>query len=111
VQERERIAGEREATERRVTSLTSALADVIDSIRDGGNDDEHDPDGSTVAFERAQVIALLRQARESLEALDAAAERLDRGTFGVCERCGSTIPPERLEARPTATTCVSCASS
>jgi RNA polymerase-binding transcription factor DksA len=38
-----------------------------------------------------------------------AVRRLDAGTYGVCEACGAAIPDERLEARPAARTCVSCA--
>ncbi|MEU4876995.1 TraR/DksA C4-type zinc finger protein [Streptomyces sp. NPDC021608] len=72
-------------------------------------DDEHDPEGGTTAFERAHVVALLAQARQHLEELDRALERLERGEYGKCEVCGRTIPPERLEIRPAATTCVHCA--
>ena len=104
-----RLDAERAATQRQIDALTRTFDDVVASIEDGGNDDEHDPDGSTVAFERAQVLALLRQARETLAALDVAAARVAAGTYGVCERCGGPIPAERLEARPTTTTCVGCA--
>ncbi|MFJ6940614.1 TraR/DksA family transcriptional regulator [Streptomyces sp. NPDC101132] len=74
-------------------------------------DDEHDPEGGTTAFERAHVAALLAQAREHLEEVDRALERLARGTYGRCEGCGQAIPPERLEIRPAAVTCVRCAES
>ncbi|HET9141946.1 TraR/DksA family transcriptional regulator [Actinophytocola sp.] len=73
------------------------------------HDDEHDPEGVTVAFERAQVAGLLAVATEELEALDAAVARIDAGTYGVCQRCGQPIAPERLEALPAATTCIRCA--
>ena len=43
--------------------------------------------------------------------IEAALLRLDDGSYGVCERCGDRIAAGRLEALPTATTCVSCASS
>ncbi|MFD7612414.1 TraR/DksA family transcriptional regulator [Streptomyces sp. NPDC059828] len=72
-------------------------------------DDEHDPDGGSTAFERAHVAALMARAREHLEELDQALGRLERGEYGRCENCGRTIPPERLEVRPAATTCVRCA--
>ncbi|MFI1155117.1 MULTISPECIES: TraR/DksA C4-type zinc finger protein [Streptomyces] len=72
-------------------------------------DDEHDPEGGTTAFERAHVTSLLTQAREHLEDLDRALERLEHGKYGQCESCGTSIPPERLEVRPAATTCVTCA--
>jgi RNA polymerase-binding transcription factor DksA len=39
-----------------------------------------------------------------------ALEKIDDGTYGLCDRCGASIPDERLEARPWSTLCVSCAS-
>ncbi|APU43690.1 TraR/DksA family transcriptional regulator [Streptomyces sp. TN58] len=74
-------------------------------------DDEHDPEGGTTAFERAHVAALMAQAREHLEELDEALRRLEQGRYGHCDVCGGAIPPERLEIRPAATTCVRCARS
>jgi RNA polymerase-binding transcription factor DksA len=76
---------------------------------DSNADDEHDPEGSTIAFERSQVGALINQARRHLAELDAAEERLRAGSYGCCESCGRPIPAARLEARPVARTCVSCA--
>lgn len=73
-------------------------------------DDEHDPEGGSTAFERAHVATLLSRAREHLEELDRALERLEQGRYGQYEGCGGAIPPERLEIRPAATTCVRCAS-
>jgi RNA polymerase-binding transcription factor DksA len=39
-----------------------------------------------------------------------ALEKLDEGTYGLCDRCGALIPEERLEARPWSVLCVRCAS-
>jgi len=72
-------------------------------------DDEHDPEGSTVGFERALVIDLLSQAEADVAALEAALERFDAGTYGRCEPCGRAIPTERLAANPTTRACVGCA--
>jgi DnaK suppressor protein len=104
-----RLLAERASIEEQVASLTRTFDDVVSSIEDVGNDDDHDPDGSTIAFERAQVMALLRQARENLDEVDAALARAEGGTYGTCEVCGRPIPPERLDARPTTRTCVDCA--
>ena len=73
-------------------------------------DDEHDPEGSTIAFDRAQLIAVLDQARRHLGELDQAIARLDTGTYGICVRCGGPVGAERLAARPPAATCIACAS-
>lgn len=99
-----------EAVER-LASLTGDYDAVVEASRDTNADDEHDPEGSTIAFERSQLGALARQVRSSLEEIDAALVRLDTDRYGVCERCGAEIPTDRLAARPTARTCVTCASA
>jgi DnaK suppressor protein len=102
------------ATRRRETlDLVEALGRRLDGILESSayttNDDEHDPEGVTVAFERAQVAGLLEQSRAELRALDAADARLAAGTYGDCERCGRPIAPERLDALPAVTSCIRCA--
>lgn len=95
----------------RLANLTSDHASVVEASRDTNADDEHDPEGATIAFERSQIGALVQQAQQHLTEIDAAVERLDAGTFGTCERCGEPIGEGRLEARPTARTCIRCASA
>ncbi|MFJ4921502.1 TraR/DksA family transcriptional regulator [Streptomyces sp. NPDC088725] len=96
---------------RLIDSLARLWDDVVAASALTGNDDEHDPEGATVAFERAQLRDVLKQARADLEELDRAAQRVAAGEYWVCERCGEPIPAARLTARPTATTCVGCAST
>jgi RNA polymerase-binding transcription factor DksA len=76
-----------------------------------GPDDEHDPEGSTVGYERARVSGLLARAHQEIEDLDAALERAAGETYGRCDICGAAIGSERLAALPTATTCVACAAA
>jgi DnaK suppressor protein len=108
---RERLESDRRQTIRRITQLEREFAGIVASAAAGssGGDDEHDPEGATVAFERQHVAALLEQAREHLAAIDIALRKLDSGTYGVCEVCGEPIGAERLAARPAALTCVRCA--
>ncbi len=93
----------------RAARLSAQLAELAAAAAGANADDEHDPEGATLAFEREQVAALLRQAESELAELAAARARMERGTYGVCAECHRAIPPERLEARPTARTCVECA--
>jgi RNA polymerase-binding transcription factor DksA len=72
-------------------------------------DDEHDPEGATIAFERAQIAALVRDSRVLLSELDVALARVDDGSYGICTRCGSAIAAERLVALPSTATCIGCA--
>lgn len=101
---------ERERTARRLADLTKDFEGVVEASKDSNADDEHDPEGATIAFEREQISALLDQGERQLAEIAAALERLDAGTYGVCETCGQPIAPERLEVRPVARTCIACAS-
>ncbi|ROR00404.1 TraR/DksA family transcriptional regulator [Streptomyces sp. 2132.2] len=105
----ERLAADRADTLARMAALGRDFDGIVAANALVAVDDEHDPEGGTTAFERAHVTSLLTQAREHLDELDRALERLGHGEYGRCESCGTTIPPERLEARPAATTCVTCA--
>jgi DnaK suppressor protein len=97
----------------RVVAQIAALTRNFDALVEGSllvnTDDEHDPEGATIAFERAQVSALLKQAEVDLAALDEAIERLEQGSYGRCEVCDQPIGEERLEAIPSATQCITCA--
>ena len=106
----ERLAVERADTVERLSGLEREFRGIIESADTAGTDDEHDPEGATIAFERQHVAALLSQAREQLTQIDAAMRKLADGSYGRCERCGQDIAAGRLAARPAATTCMSCAS-
>jgi DnaK suppressor protein len=101
---------ERRATIERVSALAGQVAVLAEQQALTTHDDEHDPEGVTVGFERAQLLGLLAGARHDLGALDRAADRIAAGTYGECLRCGELIPAERLEALPATETCVACAS-
>jgi DnaK suppressor protein len=59
-------------------------------------------------FEQQRDLALRDRAQQHLALVDAALRRLDEGSFGNCVRCGTPIPPERLEALPWAAHCIDC---
>jgi RNA polymerase-binding transcription factor len=90
----------------RIASLEARLAGIVDTASASSGDDEHDPEGQTVAYDRAEAQALLAGARRDLVEVDAALARVAAGTYGVCEVCGEPITPERLEARPAARRCL-----
>ncbi|MGZ4681341.1 MAG: TraR/DksA family transcriptional regulator [Acidimicrobiales bacterium] len=107
---REAILSERNRAAELTEALAEGLGDIILSGDLANIDDEHDPDGATNAFERAQATALLEQSRTRVRELDAALDRLAAGTYGTCVGCGADIGAERLEALPATETCVRCAS-
>jgi DnaK suppressor protein len=100
---------DRDRTAARIADLDAQFASIVDSAELDLPDDEHDPEGSTIGFEQAQVRALMGQARIHLDELDRAMARVRAGTYGRCEECGEPIGEERLEALPDASTCIRCA--
>jgi len=93
----------------RLQALLAQFDDIVSAASGGSTDDEHDPEGATIAYERAQVGALADQAQRRLDEVDAALRRLHEGTYGRCENCGRGFTADRLEARPSARTCIACA--
>jgi DnaK suppressor protein len=110
---RSRLNTDRDQALDQVAQLEREFASIVASTSDGsaGGDDEHDPEGATVAFERQHVAALLDRARAHLAEIDAAAGKLDSGVYEICDICGGPIGAERLAARPAALSCVRCSAS
>ena len=106
-----RLNTDREQVLRRLADLQREFAAIVTSARDGsaGSDDEHDPEGATLAFERQHIAALVAQAREHLAAAEAALRKIDSGMYEICDMCGGPIGAERLAARPSALICIRCA--
>lgn len=101
----------RTRTQQLVDALRHEIDEIVDSAQLANVDDEHDPDGSTIAYERAKASALLGAAERELVAIDRAVVRARAGSYATCTACGGPIAPERLEALPTTNTCITCAST
>jgi RNA polymerase-binding transcription factor DksA len=104
-----RLAAERAETAAQLVALEADFAALVAASADSNADDEHDPEGATIGFERAQLQATVDQVRDRLAALDDAIRREAEGTYGTCERCGRPIGAERLAALPATTRCIGCA--
>ena len=103
------LGAERAAAQAQIQALTREFDEVVAASRSSNADDEHDPEGATIAFERQQVAALLDQARRRLADVEAAVRNVEAGIYGICETCGRPIAPERLAVRPFARCCMACA--
>ncbi len=99
VRERQRL-GEEEV---RITGAIERLREAL-KVEVDVDADEGDPD----LIEREKNVALLSQLEKKLEGVHAALRKIDKGKYGICERCEKEIDPERLEIRPDATMCVAC---
>lgn len=76
---------------------SSSSADLVDQAADAYDDN--------VSFEIAA------NSDQELEQIDSALEKIEKGTYGLCEMCSVTISPSRLKILPFATRCVNCRSS
>ncbi|MBN9152147.1 MAG: TraR/DksA C4-type zinc finger protein [Cryobacterium sp.] len=106
---RKRLLEQQRETLSSISDLGGNIDAIVSARQDSNNDDEHDPEGATLAFERSQSDALLRQAEQRLQDIDAALSRVKRRTYGMCVVCGKPIAAARLAARPYASTCIACA--
>jgi len=99
-----------ESERARKTLLLPALrADITsaNAARQNSNvDDEHDPEGATIAFELSQAAALMQQSSATLAQVEKALGRIADGSYGYCEICGEPIAEGRLEARPWTPYCI-----
>jgi RNA polymerase-binding transcription factor DksA len=102
----QRLREERAEVSARMATMSKELESVIAASVDSNADDEHDPEGQTIAYERSQLSALIHAAQEHLSGIEQATARLEQGDYGTCEVCLQPIPAARLEARPIARTCV-----
>ncbi|MEU8341158.1 transcriptional regulator, TraR/DksA family [Actinomadura meyerae] len=107
----ERLIADRAAVLKLMASLRDDWDGVVEASAQTSVDDEHDPEGATIAFERSRIESSLRRAEAQLADIDGALARVRDGTYGQCERCGGPIGAERLAARPAARTCITCAAS
>jgi RNA polymerase-binding transcription factor DksA len=106
-----RLGELRSHTLERIEAMRRQVDAIVEASEFTTHDDEHDPEGATVGFERAQALGLLAGARRDLSAIEHAERRLRGGTYLICERCGGEIDPRRLEALPAASTCIRCAAA
>lgn len=98
-----------EERQRKITLLPALRADIASASsarQDSNVDDEHDPEGATIAFELSQASALLKQSTAGLDQVEAALARIAAGTYGACAVCGEPIAEGRLEARPWTPYCI-----
>lgn len=94
-----KLEEERANTIERLESLRESLKEEVEPATDEGYPD---------IYEREKNLALLQRLEQKLESINRALRLQQKGSYGICERCGKTIDPERLEALPDTTLCLEC---
>ncbi|MEV5594210.1 TraR/DksA C4-type zinc finger protein [Streptomyces sp. NPDC052496] len=102
---RAELHGEAERLRTEITASEDALAGLM---RDTGEGTGDEADTGSKNITREHEMALASNAREMLLQTERALERLDAGTYGLCENCGKPIGKARMQAFPRATLCVEC---
>jgi len=97
--ERQKLVDEAKEIKENLEHLREAMKEEVDVDAEEG-----DPD----LIEREKNVALASQLERRLEGVQAALRAIDKGRYGLCERCGKEIDPERLEVKPDATLCLQC---
>jgi len=97
--ERQKLVDEAKEIKENLEHLREAMKEEVDVDAEEG-----DPD----LIEREKNVALASQLERRLEGVRAALRAIDKGRYGLCERCGKEIDPERLEVKPDATLCLQC---
>lgn len=92
--------------EEEIATAEAELQDLMQDAGDGAGDDQADAGAKT--FEREQEISLANNSRDLLDQNRRALERMDNGSYGICENCGQPIAKLRLQAAPRATLCMPC---
>jgi len=97
--ERQKLEAQREQTQAELARLREYL-----KITSEPSADEVDLE----VYEREKNLALVRHLEQKLEEIEYALRTAQKGAYGICERCGKPIDPERLAALPETTLCVKC---
>ncbi|MFJ8729637.1 TraR/DksA family transcriptional regulator [Streptomyces bauhiniae] len=103
---RAELAAEADRLSTEISSSEASLVGMMRDSADGAGDDEADTGSKNIT--REHELALAANAREMLSQTERALERLDAGTYGLCENCGNPIGKARMQAFPRATLCVEC---
>jgi len=106
IEERDRLRAELKRIEDK-----AAGRDRLHSEQAGQDFDEPGGDAATETVERAQSMAVGASLREQLDEVMAALEKIEKGTYGICDSCGKPITKKRLSVLPWATLCKECRSN
>ena len=105
---RKSLLDERERLTSTLEHLHEANSGSLEEETEEETYDNHLADSATATLNREIDYTLEENSEQVLDAVDSALERIDKGTYGTCARCGKQIAEERLEAIPYATRCIDC---
>ena len=105
---KERLLAERARVQEALDYIHEENRGQLEDDREEIPSDNHPGDAATSTFDRELDATLEGNEERLLQAIDAALQRIENGTYGICRTCGQPIDPERLEALPWTTQAIDC---
>jgi RNA polymerase-binding protein DksA len=105
---KERLLAERARVQEALDYIHEENRGQLEDDREEIPSDNHPGDAATSTFDRELDATLEGNEERLLQAIDAALQRIENGTYGICRTCGQPIDPERLEALPWTTQDIDC---
>lgn len=107
--EKERLDFFRELLQKKLSDLLNEAGKTVDEMNVLAKDNFPDPvDRASMESDRSFDLRIRDRERRLIAKVNEALERIEDGTFGICEVCGGEIGEKRLEARPVTTLCIAC---
>jgi len=103
LEEKDRLTSQSKRIQKR-----NSFADQSEELSELAHYDNHPADAATETFEREKDLAIDENTDYLLERINRALEKIDEGTYGICDRCGNPIAKLRLDAVPHASFCIEC---
>jgi DnaK suppressor protein len=104
---KEQLEEEQMALQAELSRLRS-LASLDDTQSEHAGTGNHMADDASDMFEQEKNLSLQRHTTQLLNEVESALHRISSGVYGLCESCGKSIDPERLETLPYAARCMEC---
>ena len=107
---KKRLQGEKERLEAELHEIMerTSISSDIEQVTELSTYDDHPADLASETFEREKDLALEGNIQDLLDKVNTALEKIEDGTYGMCDSCGIEINPNRLEALPWASLCLNC---
>ena len=93
---------------KRLEDLAGGARETVDEMNDEDDTFPDPNDRATLESDRNFVLRIRDRERKLIAKIEQALERVENGTFGICEDCGEDISEGRLKARPVTTLCIQC---
>lgn len=97
-------AGLQDQLQTEVQAISSSESEIATDVRS----DENPAEAGTATFEREKHLSIANNVQDLLDKSTKALEKIEQGSYGICESCGKPIDPDRLAALPHALMCIEC---